>query len=123
MAGYYEEFVSLQDTIDRWQKNGEKLYDRSMPVMLSVAELRPYREYIWTRDHSRLSVAEWDNLVGSLAVDGWRKKSPAHFTIGRAGGAKLGEGNHRLAIAHVLGIKVPVNFHFYTDKVVKQTIY
>jgi hypothetical protein len=125
----------LADVIRRWQspptgkfkaKWGEspyphqKVYDRSMPVMIPVKDLWPHREYTWKRDSARRSPVEWDALKTSMEKKGWDKKEPLHFNIGREGGTKVGEGNHRLAIARELGIReVPVWFHFQTSKVRK----
>ena len=50
----------------------------------------------------------------------WDPKEPLQFEIGRKGGVKVGEGNHRLALAKELGIsKVPVWFHYMSYKVTK----
>lgn len=114
---YYGTYVSLQNTIDRWQKQGEKLYDAAQPVMVPVKELWPYREYPWKRGRARRDMAEWDELAKKMA-GGWDPDEPLHFVIGSDGGAKVGEGNHRLAIVP-FSSSVPVRFHFQTGKVAK----
>jgi len=121
---YYRHFKSLQDTIDRWQQNDEKLYDASQPVMVPVRELWPIREYTWTREEARLYPEEWDSLKKSVRREGWREDNPAIVLIGRAGGVKVGEGNHRLAISREAGIReVPVRFAFYEHRVTKTPQY
>ena len=135
--GYYDlsevPHIDLEGIIARWQQNGEKLYDYDMPVMIPVRDLWKHREYTWTREDSRsghLTIGgkvidltgpqKWDALTEELREHGWKKDSPLYFTIGRKGGAKVGEGNHRLAIARGLGIQqIPVSFGFYMSAVTK----
>lgn len=75
-----------------------------------------YREYTWTKEKSRYSASgdpsRWDRLVQSLTTEGWKESDPAIFEIGYEDKhAKLGEGNHRLAVARQVGLaKVPVRF-------------
>lgn len=142
----YEPGLDLQTIIDRWQKQRpgkdrrgnplprQKMYNDSMPVYLSVRELWPFREYTWTRENSRSGFArvksktvmldgplKWDALKEDLRANGWDPKEPLHLEIGKEGGVKVGEGNHRLALAKELGMsKVPVEFHFKSRKVRKQ---
>lgn len=142
----YEPGLDLQTIIDRWQKQRpgkdrrgqplprQKMYNDSMPVYLPVRELWPLREYTWTRDISRSGFArvngktvsldgplKWDALKEDLRINGWDPKDPLHLEIGSEGGVKVGEGNHRLALAKELGMsKVPVEFHFKSYKVRKQ---
>jgi tRNA nucleotidyltransferase/poly(A) polymerase len=119
-AGYYSNYTGLGDVIANWQKLGDKMYEDDMPVMVRLSELLPYREYVWTRDKARLEPHEWDELMDSMNSRGWKKGSTVHLQIGRKGGVKVGEGNHRLAIAAELGIeRVPVFFHFYDGHVTK----
>ena len=99
---YYSDFKSLADTIQRWQKENEKLYDHSQPVMVPVAELWKHREYTWTRDDARMTSAEWDMLKASLKR-GWDAKHWIYIQVGQKGGVKVGEGNHRLSIARGSG--------------------
>lgn len=114
--GYYdlELGMKISDVLDRWV-NGQKVYDRSMPVTLSWQEVWPYREYTWSRISSRRTPEEWDSLKLSMEKDGWSASNPAHVQVGKNRRAKLGEGNHRLAIARELDLKVPVFFHFYSE--------
>jgi hypothetical protein len=140
--------TTLQEIIDRWQtqrpgqdKRGnplprQKMYDRSMPLMLSVRDLWPLREYTWTRSAARGGYAQvggksvwldgpmkWDALLQDMKNRGWDKDEPLYLNIGREGGVKVGEGNHRLAIAKELGLnKVPVWFIFNTGKVTKTKV-
>ena len=116
---YYSDFKSLADTIQRWQKENEKLYDHSQPVMVPVAELWKHREYTWTRDDARMTSAEWDMLKASLKR-GWDAKHWIYIQVGQKGGVKVGEGNHRLSIAREIGLrKLPVRIDFYTGRVTK----
>jgi hypothetical protein len=128
----YQSGMSLQDIIDKWQRDDEKMYDEDY-VMIPVRALWPHREYTWTRDTARGGQArvkgkrmdlpgplKWDAMVDDMKSNGWDVKEPGHFDIGKAGGVKLGEGNHRLAIARKLGIqKAPIQFHFPVGKVTK----
>ncbi len=117
---YYKKFINLQDTIDRWQHNDEQLYDHAQPVMVPVRELWPIREYTWSREEARLSPQQWDDLKAKVKKEGWRHSDPAIILVGKAGGVKVGEGNHRLAIAKELGNpKIPVRFVFYEGEVKK----
>jgi hypothetical protein len=63
---------------------------------------------------------KWDALKEDLRINGWDPKEPLQLEIGAEGGVKVGEGNHRLAIARELRMsKVPVWFHFMSGKVMK----
>ena len=124
--------TSIRVVMKRWQ-NWDKVYDRSMPVLYSLKDVWPHREYNWTRETSRPGYAsvkgkrvhldgpmKWDAIKADMEENGWDKKQPLYIHVGRMnGGIKVGEGNHRLAIAKELGIqKVPVWFIFH-DKVTK----
>lgn len=125
--------MSVEEVIRRWVENDEKAYDDSMPQMFPVRDLSRYKEYRWTRDNSRSGYAQvggksvwlegpmkWDALMEDMKLRGWDPDEPLHLHVGRKGGVKVGEGNHRLAIAESLGMrKVPVRFHFYDGKVRK----
>lgn len=144
---YYngEPGLDLDTVIQRWQDQRpgkdqrgnpmprQKLYDDDMPLDILIRDLWPYREYTWTREHSRPDTfhvdgksvwmsgeQKWDALVESMKKRGWDPKYPLYFYIGKDGGAKVGEGNHRLAVARQLGIsKAPVVFYFQTGRVQK----
>jgi hypothetical protein len=127
-AGYYDlkSGTPLKEVIRRWVEDGEKAYDHSMPVDYSPKDLWPHREYTWTRDNARGGFAKvkgksvelpgplkWDALAIDLKKRGWDPNDPLHLSIGKNGKSKVGEGNHRLAIAREAGLsKVPVFFHF-----------
>ena len=120
---YYSNPVSVYSVISRWQKAGDKLYDDDQPIMLPTEDIYPFREFDRTREGGRNTPEEWDQIVSWLETAGWDPKKPLHMLIGRDGGAKVGEGNHRIAIARQLGIKtIPVQFHFVWDKVVKDKL-
>jgi len=127
----YEPGMTLDDIIRLWQhpKSGndrrgnplprQKMYDRSQPVMIPTSELWPHREYTRSKENGSRSYAEWDELRDSLKTNGWDPGNPLMFNVGETG-TKVGEGNHRLALARELGIKeIPVEFHFQTGNVVK----
>lgn len=122
--GYYgkDEFKSLEDTVSRWQNKGDKMYDEDVHAFVKLEDILPYKEYERSREDGRNSPEEWDKLMADMEA-GWNPKKPAHVLIGKQGGTKVGEGNHRLAIAKQLGIQeIPVQFHFVWDKVVKDKV-
>ena len=122
--GYYEinpkKPPPLKDVLEDWV-DGKKAYDagsaitgRDMPYhgFYSVEDLWPIREYDWSSEKHRGDQEEWDTLVASIKK-GFNPRYPIMVSLGKNGVAKIGEGNHRLAIAKQLGIKmVPVNFIF-----------
>lgn len=123
----------IPEVIRRWQEDGEKAYDNSMPQKYRAQDVWPYREYTWTRDNARGGDAEvggqlvwldgplkWDALTRELKGRGWDPSSPLYIQIGRKGGVKVGEGNHRLAIARTLGLPVPVFFEYFDGRVIKE---
>lgn len=136
--GYYgaSSSTSLKSVIDMWQKSGDKLYSDDMPLMIPVRDLMPHREFKWTRSKARSGIArvglkrvelsgpqKWDAMVADLKKNGWDRDEPLYFEIGRDGGQKVGEGNHRLAIADSIGIaKVPVVFMFKSGVVKKDRL-
>ena len=103
-----------------WQA-GNKAYDpdstfssqeRDYHAFYSVKELEPYREYDWGPAKHRGSQAEWDKLMNSIKK-GFDPEQPLVVQVGKNGVAKIGEGNHRLAVAKELGIlQLPVYFMF-----------
>lgn len=128
-AGYYKPGpgpIDLDEVERRWAEQWDKIYDNSMPIMVPVRDLWKHREYTWTREKSRSGNAKvdgktvylsgplkWDAIKADMELRGWDKDEPIHFMVGRNGGMKVGEGNHRLAIAREIGMsKVPVWFHF-----------
>ena len=128
--------IDLSVVIERWQVDGQKLYSNDMPLMIPVRDLMPHREFRWTRSKARSGIArvgnkrvdltgpeKWDAMTADLKKNGWDDKEPLYFEIGRDDGQKVGEGNHRLAIANKLGIrKVPVKFVFKSGKVAKDRL-
>ena len=128
LAGYYnlKPGTPIQEVIENWAEQDQKAYDGSMPIWYSPREVWPYREYTWNRQNSRGGFAKikgksvelsgplkWDALAVDLKDRGWDPDDPLHLNIGKNGKAKVGEGNHRLAIAREVGLsKVPVFFHF-----------
>lgn len=133
---YYDSYpgMTLHEVISNWQSEGRKLLEDSMPVLIPISILWPFREYTWTRENSRSGNArvngqtvhlegplKWDALKEDMKVHRWDPKEPLHFEIGRTSGAKVGEGNHRLALAREVGIlSIPVEFHFKSGAVQKQ---
>jgi hypothetical protein len=128
VAEYYAPSkISLKDALNNWAENGDKIYDHSMPLYYSVKDVWPYREYTWTRDTSRRGHTKingkivhldgpqkWDAIKEDMEKRGWDKNQPLQMELGLNGKMKVGEGNHRLAIAREIGLnKIPVWFHFY----------
>ncbi len=103
--------ASIGSVVDRWVK-GDKARDDDVHATYLPEDVWPYREYAWSREHARRSPEEWDDLVASMQLTGWDPKNPAIVLVGKNGKAKVGEGNHRLAIALQLGVRVPVRFEF-----------
>lgn len=111
----------IEDVLDDW-KEGNKAYDAGSSITglnlpyhgyYSVDDLWKYREYDWSAEKHRGSKEQWDTLVNSIKK-GYNPKYPILVVVGQNGVVKIGEGNHRLAIAKQLGIKmVPVEFAFY----------
>jgi len=105
---------SVNKVLSRWVIEGDKAYDEFVHGWYSVDDLWPYREYTWAREDSRRSPEEWDELKQSLEDSGWSENDPLLMMVGENGKAKVGEGNHRLAVARGLGLdKVPVRFEFW----------
>jgi hypothetical protein len=139
---YYslEEFpgISIKEIIQKWSNNSSSLYDENVHGMFSPRELWNYREYTWSRDSAsgqqvrgqnkqeytdkwaflpdeedNTGSNKWDSFVNKMKESGWSKKEPLIFIVGRNGKGKVGEGNHRLAIALAIGLKsIPVRFIF-----------
>lgn len=126
--GYYawERGTSLRTVLGRWVERGQKIYDNSMPAYYSPRDLWPIREYTWTREEAGQGLArvdgktidlpgplKWDALKIDLRTHGWDPRDPAIVDVGKNGVIKVGEGNHRLALAKELGLsKIPVIFSF-----------
>ena len=110
----------IRDVLEDWM-DGKKAYDAGSLItghdlsyhgFYSVEELWPIREYDWSSEKHRGDQEEWDTLVASIKK-GFNPRYPIMVSLGKNGVAKIGEGNHRLAIAKQLEIKmVPVNFIF-----------
>lgn len=118
-SDYYEfDNLSIGEVLSRWAEDGDKprSWD-SIQVNYPLKDVWRYREYTWTREDARLSPAEWDELKASMRT-GWEKDNPLIIQFGRNGVAKVGEGNHRLAIARDLGWKtIPVRFGSFDQEV------
>lgn len=118
--------TTIEAIIKGWVENDDKATDSSMPGWYSPDDVWPYREYTWTRENSRSGFArvegklvdlpgplKWDALAIDLKKQGWDPKEPLHLAVGKNGQAKVGEGNHRLALAREIKLaRVPVFFHF-----------
>jgi len=131
---------SVREVIDRWVA-GDKAYDpdEAYHAIYRPEELWAYREYTWSADTAAgaeitggdnvsyqdkwhfvpmddegkiVGRSQWDHMFQEMKSKGWNKNKPAYLEIGKNGIAKVGEGNHRLAIAMELGIPVPVFFAF-----------
>jgi hypothetical protein len=132
--GYYyaEPGMTVAEIARRWMA-GEKMYDASMPYAMDLFDLWKYRDYTWTRETSRMGWGlpyylddkqkelpgpeKWDIMSGHMQKHGWDNRQPVHLYVGKDGKAKIGEGNHRLAVWKMLGRReVPVQV-FFNEKV------
>jgi len=110
----------IQLLIDRWQRDGQRPSHRTPSMMVPVHELLPHREYIRNPEHSRGGAEHWHQLKQKMANEGWDPEDPLILRVGREGGVKVGEGNHRLAISKELGVdKVPVHVYYSVERVKK----
>lgn len=128
---YYEMNVSNPDpipsVIKSWAEDHAQLTDAIVHGHYAIEEVLPYREYQWTRETSRpgsvrvdgewehfeTGEGKWDALKSEMQKNGWPERMPLKLMVGRDGCAKVGEGNHRLAVADRVGInRVPVQFIF-----------
>ena len=101
-----------EEVLDCWAKNDAKLYDHSMPVMISTRNLSKYREYPAHKLRNKTDSQKYKALKNEILKDGIRE--PLYVIVGKDGSAKIGEGNHRHNIALELRIpKVPVMFAFW----------
>ena len=110
LAEYYRwEGQSLDEILNRWVEEGDKLYDASTfetafeeekyyHGIFDIYEILPYREYIWTKEDARRNPEEWEELKESIRW-GWDLTGPILLQVGKNRMAKVGEGNHRLAVA------------------------
>lgn len=106
---------AIKEVIRQWIK-GNKAYDDRPHAWYPIEEVLPYREYKWSREKARRSPEEWDELKQKIKNEGFDPENPIIVLVGKNGKAKIGEGNHRLAIAHELGLeRVPVMFMFYQN--------
>lgn len=67
----------------------------------------PYREYDWSADNNRDGSEHWNALRDHVAQHGFNEPAFLHYNP-TSGKGYFGEGNHRVGIAHELGIPVPV---------------
>lgn len=140
--GYYDmdpnDPLPLKDVIEGWSKCGLKANEFDVyHAFYPADELWEFREYSWSAEtasqqdvagsdgmtysdkwrfvpdeEDNVGLEKWNRMVEKLRSKGWNPKQPAYFEIGKNGVAKVGEGNHRLAIARQLKIPVPVLFSF-----------
>jgi len=127
---YYDwEHQPVSEIINRWANDNEQLYDpfmsghepKGVHGYYNIYDILPYREYIWTKEDARRSPEKWEELKESIR-SGWYVDGPINIMIGKNRVAKVGEGNHRLAVALELieeeGLEVlqnvPVFFGFWT---------
>lgn len=113
--------VHPREVAGQWQHHGIKPSEDM--VMVPVHHLMKHREYKW---HSRRTRGEetsasgkptehWSELEKSIKEKGWTD-NPAHVMVDKRGKIKVGEGNHRLAVAKSLGVThVPVRYHPYQN--------
>ena len=106
--------TTVEEVLECWITTGGKVYDDSMPAMYTPEELTPYREYRAGELRNSIGSKYYNELKKSIEQAGI--KEPLHIDLGKNGGVKIGEGNHRHEIATGLGLaKLPVIFHFKQD--------
>lgn len=107
---------SLAEVLRDWVRYDEQTHNTRGWSEYPIEEVWPHREYTWSRDCARMSIHEWDQLVEAFKEFGWDPRDPAILYFGKNGVVKVGEGNHRLAVARELGFeKVPVRFVFWNE--------
>lgn len=128
----------LHDVIQAWSQCGFKAMEEGVfHAKYPAEELWEYREYTWSAksaageevkgsddqtyqdkwhfipdEQENVGMKKWEKMYADMQHRGWDNRNPAYFEIGKNGIAKVGEGNHRLAIAKELNIDVPVFFAF-----------
>jgi hypothetical protein len=107
-----EQNITVKEIVDCWVTNKAKIYDHSMPVMISTKDLSKYREYPTHKLRNNISSQKYKSLKKEIIKNGI--KEPLYLIVGRDGFAKIGEGNHRHNIALELQTpKIPVWFAFW----------
>lgn len=120
---YKSENQPIEEVIDRWVNNNEQMYDERVHGYYTYNELAPYAEYHWSREHSRRSPEEWEELKESVR-QGWDENDPIKFIIYRSSNrAKVGEGNHRLGIIFELFLESPAEFEEMFNNIPVQFIF
>lgn len=106
--------MPIDHLIDKWKNESKK---EEFFAYYSPGELWKYREYTWTETFSRgWSSETWDKIKKSLKERGYNESYPILLIIGKNGKAKVGEGNHRLAITKQMGFKkIPVKIIYYQN--------
>lgn len=105
---------SVEEVHACWMENRGRMLEDSMPVMYDPRELAGYREYKRSELRNPPGTQEYQALRDSIEKEGIRE--PLHLMLGKKGGAKIGEGNHRHEIAMELGLpRVPVMLHFWHE--------
>jgi hypothetical protein len=121
--GYYEidpnNPTSIEEIIELWIR-GNKAYDYNREPgyhgMYPTEELEKYREWTDNRLRNPQDSEEYQNLKAEILEDGVIE--PIIIQVSRDGEAKIGEGNHRHAIAKELGIEqLPVRFVFWQGSI------
>jgi hypothetical protein len=74
---------------------------------MNPIDLAPCGEHLWSREVNRDGLEAWIQLVGDVAVNGFREPAVLEYNP-ETGQGYLGEGNHRLGVALELGIPLPV---------------
>ena len=122
--GYYKinpnDPTPIEEIIDLWMR-GNKAYDYKVELdyhgMYSTKDLNDYREFPDDKLRNLQNSKEYQNLKEKIAKYG--VLDPLIVIVSKSDGkAKIGEGNHRHAIAKELNIQqLPVRFVFYEGSI------
>lgn len=118
MGEYYtwDPSLSIEEILERWQKYGAKAYSNvsdsfQLPTGEYFEAIYPI-DALWEyrRDDRPVNPA----LAKGLEEHGWL--APLLIKVGKNGCVEIGEGNHRIRIAHEKGLQyVPVRFWFVQE--------
>jgi hypothetical protein len=120
---YQSENQPIKEVIDRWVNNNEQMYDERIHGYYHITDLLPYVWHEFSRDWSRRTPEEWDELKSQLS-QGWEPDRPIFVTIYKnTGEVKLTEGNHRVGVLKELYEEDPETYEEIVSKIPVQFIF